>query len=425
MTVLKLHPFKILMVFITSIVLFGPGFVFASEQLAHVQNKCISCHKDEEAMPEDFFEQDIHFTSGILCADCHGGDPTTDDEELAMSAKRGFTGAPSKEQIPAFCGKCHSKIEYMRVYRPRISTDQVQQYFQSVHGKKLKTGDKKVADCTSCHSAHRILPASDPRSSTHALNVPQTCRKCHSNSVYMKKYNIPTDQFEQYAKSVHGRALFEKGDLASPACNDCHGNHGAAPPGLESISHVCGTCHLNNMQFFSSSKMGEAFVTKKLHGCEECHGNHGILKTSDNLVGTAKNAVCVNCHEKGDDGFITANALHNLLRRVVSLYDTAVIKHTRVRQIGMDDIEIGFLLQEAKQSIVQARTLIHTFDTVRVGQKTTEGYEKTKQAVLLADNTINDFYIRRYGFGAASFFITILIIALFFKIREIDKKNRT
>ncbi len=424
MSVLKLQPYKIFTVLITGMVLLGPGLVSGEKQLAYTSNTCLACHKDEEVLPEDFFKQDIHFISGILCADCHGGDSAEEDEELAMSARRGFTGVPSKRQIPAFCGKCHSKIEYMRVYRPRIATDQVQQYLQSVHGKKLGQGDEKVADCTSCHSAHRILPASDPRSSTHALNVPQTCKKCHSNSIYMKEYNIPTDQFEQYAKSVHGMALMDKGDLASPACNDCHGNHGATPPGLESISHVCGTCHLNNMQYFSDSKMGEAFVEQKLHGCEECHGNHGIQSTSDNLLGIGEKAICMNCHEQGDDGYITADALHKMLRRVVSLYDSAKVKRNKVQQIGMDDIEIGFLLQEAKQSIVQARTLIHTFDTVKVGQKTAEGYKKTKQAVILADNTINDFYVRRYGFGAATFFITILIVALFFKIREIDKQKR-
>ncbi len=121
------------------------------------------------------------------------------------------------------------------------------------------------------------------------------------------------------------------------------------------------------------------------------------------MLGIAQNAVCINCHEKGEDGFKTEETLHTMSRRVVTLYDTAVVKRIRVQQIGIDDIEIGFLLQEAKQSIVQARTLIHTFDTVKVGQKTTEGYEKTKQAAILADNTINGFYVRRYGFGAASF----------------------
>jgi len=35
---------------------------------------------------------------------------------------------------------------------------------------------------------------------------------------------------------------------------------------------------------------------------------------------------------------------------------------------------------------------------------------------------IQDYKIRRLGFGAATFFITILAAALFFKIREIEKR---
>ena len=62
----------------------------------------------------------------------------------------------------------------------------------------------------------------------------------------MKEYGIPTDQYEKYSKSVHGVALLQKHDLGAPACNKCHGNHGATPPGVESISKVCGTCHALN-----------------------------------------------------------------------------------------------------------------------------------------------------------------------------------
>jgi len=91
--------------------------------------------------------------------------------------------------------------------------------------------------------------------------------------------------FEKFSQSVHGKMLLEERDTGSPACNDCHGNHGATPPGVSSISHVCGTCHVNNMQYFTASKMGETFSDQELHACEECHGNHGVQKTSDAMVG--------------------------------------------------------------------------------------------------------------------------------------------
>ena len=42
---------------------------------------------------------------------------------------------------------------------------------------------------------------------------------------------------------MHHTAMVDRNDLSAPTCNDCHGNHGAAPPGVDAIANVCGTCH--------------------------------------------------------------------------------------------------------------------------------------------------------------------------------------
>ena len=54
----------------------------------------------------------------------------------------------------------------------------------------------------------------------------------------MAGYNIPTDVVTKYKQSVHYEALTKKGDLSAPTCNICHGNHGATPPGVESVANV-------------------------------------------------------------------------------------------------------------------------------------------------------------------------------------------
>jgi hypothetical protein len=238
----------------------------------------------------------------------------------------------------------------------------------------------------------------------------------------MSKYNLPTNQYKEYAESVHGKALLEEQDTGAPACNDCHGNHGAMPPGITSISHVCGTCHVNNMQYFLSSRMSKVFEEKNLHACEECHGDHSIHKTSDQMVGTGEKSLCLKCHKDGDIGFKVAANIHNQLSQVVSAYDSAVVAIAEVQRIGMDDVDIGYLLQESHQSLIQARTLVHTFDAEKVGSKSSEGLQKIQSAIQLADQEIHEFDVRRSGFGIATFFITLLIIALYFKIREIEKR---
>ncbi len=416
-----------------STVCVGILFVFAAFALANepqqptdeeeqYTDQCITCHQEEDIMPEGFSPADVHIQEGLSCAGCHGGDPTSDDEDLAMSEQAGFRGVPERKDIPEFCGRCHSDINFMRTFQPGISTDQVEQYWESIHGKKLVKGDKKVADCNSCHTAHSILPASDPRSTVHALTVPLTCKKCHSDPAYMKEYNIPTDQFRKYAESVHGLALLDNKDTGAPACNDCHGNHGATPPGISSISHVCGTCHVNNMKFFATTKMSKAFQEKELHGCEECHGYHDVKVPTDDMVGTSPKAVCTDCHKEGDRGYLAADSIHQQLKELVAIYDSAEVKKEEVQKIGMDDVEIGFMLQEAHQSLIQARTLVHTFDPQKVKKKTDEGIEKSRSALETAIQEIHDYAVRRRGFGVATLFMTVLVIALYFKIKEMEKK---
>ncbi len=384
---------------------------------------CVACHKEMENMPADFSENDIHRKDNFSCSVCHGGDPSSPDQDVAMSPAKGFIGVPKKKDIPKLCGRCHSNIDIMRVYQPRIATDQVEQYYTSVHGKKLLAGDENVAECASCHTAHSIMPVKDPRASVYKLNVPGTCNKCHGNSELMKKYNLPTNQLEEYSKSVHGIALLKNNDLGAPACNDCHGNHGAMPPGITSISHVCGTCHVTNMEYFNSTKMAKAFDEQGFHACEQCHGNHGIVKPTDEMIGVGKESKCIDCHSNGDEGYAAGKKMKTDLTNLKNAFDTATAKLNEVKEKGMNDVEIGFLLQDAKQDLIQSRTLIHTFDSIKVGAKTKDGIEIANRATILADKQIDEYYTRRNGFAVATFAFLIIVVALYFKIKDREKKK--
>ena len=94
----------------------------------------------------------------------------------------------------------------------------------------------------------------------------------------MASYKIPTDQLAKYKKSVHWKMMTSKGDLSAPTCNDCHGNHGAAPPGISWVGNVCGQCHPVNAELFNKSRHGQLFVQMGIPGCATCHSNHEIRK---------------------------------------------------------------------------------------------------------------------------------------------------
>ena len=56
----------------------------------------------------------------------------------------------------------------------------VKSYMESYHGKNYRLGfPDKVAGCADCHSAHSVLPKSDPNSSVNPANLVKKCAQCH------------------------------------------------------------------------------------------------------------------------------------------------------------------------------------------------------------------------------------------------------
>ena len=192
-----------------------------------------------------------------------------------MDEAKGYIGRPSPEQVPDVCGRCHSNAEFMRQYNPALRVDQVAEYVTSVHGQRLLgASDPAVATCASCHGAHGIRPASDPRSTVHPLKVAETCEGCHSDPEHMEPYGLPTDQGAEYRRSIHWETRTEGGDTSAPTCNDCHGNHGAAPPGVSWVGNVCGQCHVVMADYFADSQHSETFTAMGVPGCALWHRKH-------------------------------------------------------------------------------------------------------------------------------------------------------
>ena len=89
----------------------------------------------------------------------------------------------------------------------------------------------------------------------------------------------------------------------------------------------------------------------------------------------------------------------------------------------MNDIDIGFLLQESNQKLIESRTLVHTFDTSKVKGKTDEGKVTVLKALNQADEELDEYFSRRKGFAIATVVFILFAVALFLKIRDIEKKK--
>jgi len=325
--------------------------------------------------------------------------------------------------VPATCNKCHGDASFMQSYNPSLSVDQLTKYRTSVHGILNAKGNTKTAECASCHGSHDIFSAKDVRSKVYKLNIPKTCSQCHSNKDYMKDFPIPTDQFEKYQKSVHGVAVFEKQDLSAPVCNDCHGNHAATPPGIESISKVCGSCHALNAELFSASPHKKAFDEKKYPECETCHGNHEILIAKDKLIGVEEGAICLKCHaeDKNQKGYRVAKIMRSQIDSLMSLDIVAKNLIFQAEQKGMDVEEIKFKLREIHQARLETRTIVHSFNEAKFKEVTNKGFKASEMAITEAKASIDEFYFRRYGLVVALALITFLIVIIFLYIRKIEK----
>jgi len=396
------------------------------EETPPAPNTCVGCHS---ALPEplnapvDAMRIDIHTEKGLSCVDCHGGDATLMDV-TAMSPESGFRGKPKRADIPALCGRCHADGAYMRRYNPRLPTDQLQQYWTSVHGQRLQAGDEKVATCVSCHGAHGILPPDRAQSRVFAANVPDTCGHCHSDAQYMAEYHIPTDQVDKYKRSVHAEMLLVQRDLSAPACNDCHGNHGAFPPGVTSIAEVCGQCHANNAAFFVKSPHKPAFDRLGLPECATCHSNHEIHRATDDLLGGQEGAVCRRCHDPGTPGYDAAVSMRGAIEHLkVVMADTDSML-TKARAMGMEVSQEEYTYrEEVRPLLIKVRTETHRGDPVALVDAVSAGIKTAATSEGAAQATLFEAEARRRRLLVPLALIIVLMLLLYAKLRQLERQD--
>lgn len=386
-------------------------------------SECWKCHLEVEGDdgPAHHFGEDIHAQERFTCSDCHGGNPSASDVDAAHD--RSWRGRPKPADVPHLCGRCHSNASFMRDYNPSLPVDQEEKYATSVHGAQLANGDERVAVCSSCHGVHGIRRADHPRSLVYAQNIPSTCNHCHGDAALMAPYGIPTDQFEKYRRSVHGAALLARGDLGAPACNDCHGNHGAAPPGVESVSHVCGSCHALNAEMFSESPHAAIYEASGIPQCEACHGNHEVGAASDSLL-DPRSGVCSTCHGEGDAGSAAAAGMLAALDTLHASYEDASMLLEKVSHKGMEVGEAVFELKSARQALIEARTATHTVSAEKVREIAAKGLEITHKSLGVGREALAGYEFRRRGLGIATLALSVFAVALFLKMRQMESRDR-
>ncbi len=296
---------------------------------AHGQIQCIKCHANmnqsqkpvcKDSGPVDCsmchaeevlnYQNSIHGTlfaqndpNAPSCKDCHGTHETLPRSDLNSPT---FT-----RNIPQLCAQCHREGEKAAVRYTGQDTDIIKHYSMSIHGKGLtESGLMVTAVCTSCHTAHSELPASNIQSSVHPQNIGKTCAQCHLGV------------YEEFKSSIHSPEI-TKTDKKLPTCHDCHNAHEVDRIDKDSfrqqILAECGTCHEEVTSTYFDTYHGKVSLlgSGKTAKCSDCHGAHDILPpeypqshlSQQNVVAT-----CKKCHPNSNrqfTGYLSHATHHN------------------------------------------------------------------------------------------------------------------
>ena len=371
--------------------------------IARAEEGCAVCHGTEAQQ----FERSVHASAKISCVSCHGGDPAPLDKDEAHAGE--VLSLTDHRAGVESCASCHSDLEQMRGFGLR--TDQASLYWTSNHGQRLaEDDDPNTATCMSCHGAHDILRAEDPRSSVNRFNQPETCGRCHADTGLLEQYGHETDVVGAYRRSVHGKALLERGLPSSPACSDCHGSHGATPPGVDEVGRVCGNCHSVVQTYFEASPHLSAAREGVMEECVSCHGSHGVENPSAEMLVGRGPGHCATCHLDEDE---PARRLGVQLYNELSAFDESVVEAERaVREAGAMGLFVAgenVYLDDARSLRSRTRSAAHSLSGERLTDLIARGEGMVAQTYASLD--IKQRALRDRKILTAIFFGVTLLLA--------------
>ncbi|HML08955.1 MAG TPA: hypothetical protein VK430_12620 [Xanthobacteraceae bacterium] len=280
-------------------------------------------------------EQPANKIPSEVCLGCHGiqgfGVPGTDgkmrslfiDSRKFLNSVHGvracvdchqqITKVPHQklERVKVGCISCHEDMYADALFQNKperiaelgMVVGRIESFLKSVHARPNKEDQSTTnATCYNCHDAHYVYPIGTPTWSEWRLGLPHKCGACH------------TQEFAEYASSIHGRQVLLDYNPAAATCADCHTSHDIAstalPSTLLTITQNCGNCHQENLKSYLETyhgqvnKLGYAYTAK----CFDCHGNHNIQRVNDpgSKVSPANRLMtCRQCHADATPGFVT------------------------------------------------------------------------------------------------------------------------
>ena len=373
--------------------------------------QCGVCHPESRVEYVD----SIHAREELTCSACHGGDPTSRDPDAAHRGR--FRSLADRLVVPAMCAECHADLERMRPYN--LPVDQYAVYLTSQHGQAISRGERRAAVCTDCHGGHRVLGPGDPESPVHHRRLVETCGRCHGDPGLMSSFGLDPTVVEEYRSGVHGVALLERGRAAAPDCTDCHGVHGAAPPGYGDVDKVCGACHVETRRAYVDGPHHDAMREAGLPECVSCHENHAVRS----LDAATIEHQCEECHGEGTEQARLGRQLYTVVRAAGEEVDAAEKLVGRAQRAALHIEDHLSRIEEARTYLTEALPLVHTVQLEPVQQL-------TRRARSIAEEVQHELYRKldrrpaRIGLAVFWFYVVMTVAVLVVYKRRLTGEKR-
>lgn len=366
----------------------------------HASLSCTSCHADLEGKELPHEEE----LQPVNCGTCHDSETELHGRSLHGKAlSRGDPLAPTcfschgshdilpvrdhnsavaPLRVPYLCGKCHQEGSPVQKQRVIHQDHIIENYSESIHGEGLlRKGLIVSPHCASCHTAHSILPHTDPKSSIARKNIATTCAKCHAEIEAVHRKVIKGELWEKEAhilpscvdchqphkirKVFYDQGMADKDCLrchespqiratsdgrsllvsvaeinqsrhSKTACSQCHtGVNASRLRPCESINQKvdCGSCHAEAGQQYQRSLHGQLVARNDPNSptCKECHGTHSVLgklNSKSKTFPTNVPSLCARCHREGEKAAVRyTGTQHEILEHYAeSIHGKGLIK---------------------------------------------------------------------------------------------------
>jgi hypothetical protein len=141
------------------------------------------------------------------------------------------------------------------------------------------------------------------------------------------------------------------------------------------------------------------------------------------MIGNGEKSFCIKCHANQDKGIQVAITMKSYIDSLLKEVNLASYLINKAEQKGMDVSDAKFDSNDIKKVLITTRNVIHYSNLEKFTGSINEGFNITNKAKITGEESIKDYYVRRIGLGVSTILITIICVALYFKLRKIEKKR--